>query len=81
MSNQKPTESAPLHFEVAVSLLGAAVVLVLGLLVTIWTEDWAYTLTACVLACGTVFVAACIPQIRTARQAARDGVDTPKELP
>ncbi len=61
------TKDAPvLHAEVAVALLIAGVILTLGLLTTVWVEDWTPALFALVLACGTVFVAACIPQIKAA---------------
>lgn len=65
MTNQNPKENV-LHPEVAVALLIAGVFVTLGLLTTIWTETWTPTLVALTLAFGTLFVAACIPQIKAA---------------
>jgi hypothetical protein len=65
MTNQNPKENV-LHPEVAVALLIAGVFVTLGLLTTIWMETWTPTLVALTLAFGTLFVAACIPQIKAA---------------
>lgn len=66
MNEPTPKEPAVLHAEVAVALLIAGVILTGGLLATIWMETWTPTLVALTLAFGTLFVAACIPQIKAA---------------
>lgn len=73
MSNQRPEakDRPALHVEVAVAVLLAGLTVVGGLIATIWTEDWTPALLCSVAACGLVFVAACIPQIKAALAAAR----------
>lgn len=78
MSNQrsKANDRPPLHMEVAVAVLIAGVVIVGGLIATIWTEDWTPVLLCLAVAFGISFVAVCIPQIKAAAKAARDERDT-----
>lgn len=67
MTNPKPNAARP---EIAIGALVAGVLIVAGLLGTIWTERWVWTLTAAVIACGLLFVSACIPQIRESNSVA-----------
>lgn len=78
MSYQRPQakERPALHVEVAVAVLVAGLTIVGGLIATIWMEDWTPALLCSVLACGIVFVAACIPQIKAALAAERAERDT-----
>jgi len=73
MNDERPQLDLPvvLHTEVAVALLIAGVLVVAGLITTVWTENWAYALTFAIVAFGVLFVAACIPQIRAARELRR----------
>lgn len=62
----EPKEPVILHVEVAVAALLAGVLLTAGLIATVWMETWTPALLAAIVACGLVFVAACIPQIKAA---------------
>lgn len=71
----KSKDGTILHVEVAVAILVAGVTLVGGLLAAVWFKTWTPAIMCAIIACGLVFVAACIPQIKAAAKAAREGGD------
>jgi hypothetical protein len=66
MNDENTKEPTVLHVEVAVAILVAGVTLVGGLLATVWFETWTPAVMCAIVACGLVFTAACIPQIKAA---------------
>jgi hypothetical protein len=67
MSNTPDSKKpAALHVEVAIAALIAGVLITSGLIATVWTKSWTPALLCSIIACGLLFVAACIPQIKTA---------------
>lgn len=71
--NTQKREPAPLHLEVILGLLLAGVILLAGLLVTVLIRDWTPVAIGSVVGAGVLFVALCIPQIKAASEAKREG--------
>jgi hypothetical protein len=66
MNDENTKEPTVLHAEVAVALLVAGLLMTGGLVAAVLMHSWTPALLASVITCGTVFTAACIPQIKAA---------------
>jgi hypothetical protein len=69
MSNHNPADRPPLHVEVAVAAILAGLILTGGGIASVVMEDWKPVLVCAIIACGLIFLGACLPQLRAARQA------------